>query len=272
MPNLQQLSLMNSPGLAKALVKLLAENYTKPLEHVTEVDLTYSDIETISPDVREVFPALNALYLDGNPWLCDKRLTWLKEWMTDSDISFSQYEEVKCEQPYSLKGRPIKDIDQGDFVEVAPPTKAPTQQQMSEMLSRQNANPEAGSNEVVAPEDAAAAEKANLVPFAMVDAPAAKATTTTPESPTTKRLRRRRKYRQGQSRRQRKGKRSGDSKGKKSDKKRQAKTWQKGQRKEEEKTDSQQRWTSRPLLLKHRHSSDLDVDCNLKLEGRTCLL
>lgn len=254
MTQLQQLKMMNSPGLAKAFVKLLAENYTKPLEHVTEVDLTYDDIETLSPNVREVFPMLKAFYLDGNPWLCDKRLTWLKEWMTTSDISFSQYEPVICEQPYALKGREVKDVAENDFAEVAPPRQQPSAEEMSEILSRQQnaaaneASPtgnDVASNAVVSSENKVAAAFSDskevkvkpLKPLAMINAPVDAAADST-TSPTTKLMRRKRKNRRDKSKKKdEQGKKSGERQGKKQLRAR-GQTWKKGGRPKKEKPKS----------------------------------
>ena len=108
MPRLQQLSMMNSPGLGKAFVQMLADAPMAPVKGLAEIDLTYNDLRTLDPNVRELFPALKALALDGNSWLCDRRLAWLREWMVTSDVSFSKYEPVTCEHPYSLRGREIR--------------------------------------------------------------------------------------------------------------------------------------------------------------------
>lgn len=151
MPRLKRLSLMNSPGLGKALVRMLETTPVSPLKQLTEIDLTYNDLHTLTPNIQEVFPALVALALDGNSWICDRRLVWLKQWMKTSDVSFSKYEEVICEQPYSLKGRSIRDINEEDFVAVAPTTPAPSKEDYSKMMARKEASKAEASDVLPSP-------------------------------------------------------------------------------------------------------------------------
>ena len=148
MPKLQKLSMMNSPGLGKAFVKMMAETPTMPLKGLSEIDLTYNDLHTMNPNVQEVFPSLKALALDGNSWLCDRRLVWLRDWMVNSDISFSKYEPVICEQPYSLKGQVIRDLEEGEFVEVAPTTEPPSPAEISNMLADKQGGDITSANKV----------------------------------------------------------------------------------------------------------------------------
>lgn len=125
MPKLQLLSLMNSPGLAKAFVQQLADLPQKPLPHLKELDLTYSDLTTLTANIREVFPQLQTLALDGNSWSCDQRLAWLQEWMTTSEIHFWKYEEVMCERPDTLKGRLVKNLHHNEFSELTTTQEPP---------------------------------------------------------------------------------------------------------------------------------------------------
>lgn len=139
MPNLQQLSLMNSPGLAEAFIKMVHDNPLIPLKLLSEIDLTYNDLQTLTPNVLETFPALTALYLDGNPWACDKRLAWLKDWMLSSDVSFSKHESVLCEKPFALKGRDIRNVDVNQFGEVVPASQTVSQEEYDKMMAKKKA-------------------------------------------------------------------------------------------------------------------------------------
>lgn len=204
MPKLQQLTMMNSPGLGKAFVKMVASTPIAPLKRLTEIDLTYNDLNTLDPNIREVFPALNALALDGNSWLCDRRLVWLREWMVTSDVSFSKYEPVICEHPYSLKGREVRDLDEKEFVEEAPPTEPPSAQDYQWMMAGKKGT--GSSSDAVA----AASQHENSVLAGIEPNPIAATTTATVQSPTTPRLKKLRKQRRGSRRNnQRKGKGKG---------------------------------------------------------------
>ncbi|KAK7093717.1 leucine-rich repeat-containing protein 15-like [Littorina saxatilis] len=227
MPNLKTLSMMNSPGLGKAFVKMIEETPMVPLKHLKDVDLTYNDIHTMSPNIQEVFPALDALSIDGNSWLCDTRLAWLRDWMVHSDIKFSKYEPVICEQPYTLKSREIRDLDADEFAEVAPEPQTPSQEEYDRMMRDKSIADNAPVADAPADnlrvadslsDKPQAADGNNLVPYNMREDPALAAvtpigpTTPAPESPTTKRLRKHRKHRKGGKKR---GQRKGKGKGRK---------------------------------------------------------
>ncbi|XP_076451932.1 uncharacterized protein LOC143287660 [Babylonia areolata] len=201
MPQLKQLSLMSSPGLGKAFVQMVDATPIAPLKMLTEIDLTYNDLNTLSPNIREVFPALNALALDGNSWICDRRLVWLKEWMMSSDVSFSKYEEVICEHPYSLKGQLIRDVNDEDFVEVAPTTQAPSLDDYSRMMAGKESSNASSSSSLPSP-------------AAMRDSAAVIGAKPPPDSPegSSNQMQKKKKSRKGRKRKQRKARGKGRKK------------------------------------------------------------
>jgi Leucine-rich repeat (LRR) protein len=113
MLKLQNLHLMNSPGLADDLMALINDStrFPVPLERLTHLDLSYNNLKWVSPRVRQVFPNLSSMLLDGNPLMCSQSLKWLKDWMVSSQISFHNSSELVCETPAMLKNRPIKSIE-----------------------------------------------------------------------------------------------------------------------------------------------------------------
>ncbi|KAL8597685.1 hypothetical protein ACOMHN_012652 [Nucella lapillus] len=152
MPHLKQLSMMNSPGLGKAFAQMLDSTPLSPLKALTEIDLTYNDLHTLTPNIREVFPSLAALSLDGNSWVCDRRLVWLRQWMGSSDVSFSKYEDVLCELPYALKGRKLREVREEDFAEMAPTTAAPSEEDYSHMMAHKQGGQPSASVAMASPE------------------------------------------------------------------------------------------------------------------------
>ncbi|XP_012945772.1 slit homolog 3 protein [Aplysia californica] len=120
MLRLRMLGLMNSPGLAQALMDLIANGQVtlEVLSHVTHLDLSYNTLEWVSPRVRTVFPALQSMTLDGNPLRCSRRLRWLGDWMrTEERVNFFNYEEPVCETPGRLRGRPLRSLDANEWAE-----------------------------------------------------------------------------------------------------------------------------------------------------------
>ncbi|XP_046563026.1 leucine-rich repeat-containing protein egg-6-like [Haliotis rubra] len=116
MPKLEKLGLMGSQSLALQLLQIIDD--TPVMHHLTEVDLTFNDIQTLPPSLQRVFPKVQALSIDGNILNCDNRLLWLARWMKASDVKFFAYEEPQCEEPEKNKGKLLKDVPESDYVEV----------------------------------------------------------------------------------------------------------------------------------------------------------
>lgn len=117
MPRLKSLYLVNSPDLADALMAVINDpgvTHT-PLMELTHLDISYNTFKWISPRIREVFPNLLSLPLDGNPLRCSESLKWLKDWMISSEVSFHSHSEIVCETPSRLKDRPIKNIEDSEW-------------------------------------------------------------------------------------------------------------------------------------------------------------
>lgn len=117
MLRLQTLHLVNSPGLAADLMNIINNSATPNVQLVsmTQLDLSYNTLEWVSPRVRDFFPNLLSLPLDGNPLRCSLKLKWLRDWMVTTDVSFHNYDEVVCENPPNLKGRRVRDIENSEW-------------------------------------------------------------------------------------------------------------------------------------------------------------
>lgn len=117
MPNLETIELVNSPGLAKGIMKMLQGKPLNPLTKASKVNLMYCDLSTLPPEIRELVPNVQELLLDDNPWMCDTRLRWLKNWMLSADVTFSKDKPVTCESPVDLKGQKVWQVADRDFIE-----------------------------------------------------------------------------------------------------------------------------------------------------------
>ena len=61
-----------SPALARSFIEIIKSDPVEPLVTVQDVDLTYNDLETLTSDLKVVFPHVKTVSLDGNSWICDK--------------------------------------------------------------------------------------------------------------------------------------------------------------------------------------------------------
>ncbi|XP_059154818.1 leucine-rich repeat-containing protein 15-like [Physella acuta] len=154
MLRLQKLDLRASPGLAAAFMTMLDNSALSniPLQLLTSIDLSYNDLEWVSPQIRAIFPHLNFMSLDGNALRCTRRLKWLKDWMASTNtITFYQDEELLCNKPTRLQGRPISSLGDNEW--------ASEDEQDTEVLSDPFSS-QSQADQAKAPE---------LVPLAMTD-------------------------------------------------------------------------------------------------------
>lgn len=108
-----------------------------------ELDLSFNDLATLPPEVKDILPHLTLLNLEGNPWLCDRSLLWLKQWMQEESVSFYVTNPPTCDEPFNLKGREISQIADDQFAEVSV-VNTPSQQppaQNSRGLTEELASP-----------------------------------------------------------------------------------------------------------------------------------
>ncbi|XP_066287690.1 uncharacterized protein [Branchiostoma lanceolatum] len=135
-PNLEQLSLQRNN------LTQIPNDIFFPLPNLTHLDFWFNTIQTIDIGAFSGLPMLNNLilsnnmlstvsegtlenithdayvYLDSNPFSCDCRLAWLRDWYQSSSVHRIFY--PTCDTPSGLKNQMIADIPFESFICVAP--------------------------------------------------------------------------------------------------------------------------------------------------------
>lgn len=114
MPKLERIDLTSSPFLTEKLVEILSESDDFSSNLKTLI-LQYNEITTLPENIKNIFPALETLILDGNPWKCNEKLVWLRNWIQSSTITFHRFEEPTCNRPRSLQGRLLSTIQDDEL-------------------------------------------------------------------------------------------------------------------------------------------------------------
>ena len=114
MPKLEQIDLTSSPFLTEKLVEILSESNDFSSNLKTLI-LQYNELTTLPENIKNIFPALETLILDGNPWKCNENLLWLRDWIQSSSITFHRFEEPTCNRPRSLQGRLLSTVQDDEL-------------------------------------------------------------------------------------------------------------------------------------------------------------
>ena len=117
---LRTLDVQESPSIADQILN--SKEMTASLSKIEELNLMDNNIATLKKDFKQNFPLLAVLKISGNPFHCDKRLVWLKQWIAlDIDLFYTP-DYIECYSPPSLYGQLIVDLPIDDF---APTTLPP---------------------------------------------------------------------------------------------------------------------------------------------------
>lgn len=149
MPNLQQIDLTISPFLTEKLIQILTDS-SSFISNVTTLVLQYNELTTLPENIKTVFPNIETIILDGNPWNCNKKLTWLRDWIKSSSVTFHRFEEPTCNQPSSLQGKLLSTVEDSELLDdTVQETKEPVnnEEQVSNPVETSPDLQEGGSQE-----------------------------------------------------------------------------------------------------------------------------
>ena len=141
MPELEQIDLTSSPYLTEKFVKILSESADFS-SNLTTLVLQYNELITLPESIKTVFPTLETLILDGNPWKCNEKLAWLRDWIQSSSITFHRFEEPTCNRPRSLQGRLLSTVQDDEISD-------DTDQEENEPVNSKTEQPVSSEDELV---------------------------------------------------------------------------------------------------------------------------
>ena len=72
--NAKNLQFMNSPAFVKTFLDLIGQQTAPALADVQLLNLQYNELRTLTMKLKTLMPNAKKVFLDGNPWVCDKRL------------------------------------------------------------------------------------------------------------------------------------------------------------------------------------------------------
>ncbi|XP_054708347.1 leucine-rich repeat-containing protein 4C-like [Uloborus diversus] len=119
-PNIRRLQLAHNPieeiddgmfsslshltflGLSNCRIKHLQPGALKGLNRIEVIELDGNQLTQLSIDVFEPLQFLFGLHLNDNPWHCDCKIRFIREWMMNRNIPLAV--PPRCETPRSLNG------------------------------------------------------------------------------------------------------------------------------------------------------------------------
>lgn len=129
---IEQGAFENAPGLVKldlsdCQIEVLAAGAFDGLDQLSHLRLGGNRLEELRPDVVSSLPSrLHGLELQNNPWICDCRLRYLREWLQQHNVPTPG--TATCMSPTRLSGKALVELQVDDFAcppQVIPPPAAP---------------------------------------------------------------------------------------------------------------------------------------------------
>lgn len=115
---LRYLDLTDSPPIAKRIIDMdLIMGF---LQSVSDLNLMHDQLHRLRPDFPQYLPKLRSLKLAGNPWCCDRLLTWLRRWMFNGTVDFVHRHDIRCAIPQSVQQVQLKDLQPEELDAVEP--------------------------------------------------------------------------------------------------------------------------------------------------------
>ncbi|XP_040264704.1 leucine-rich repeat-containing protein 52 [Bufo bufo] len=100
------LKLSDNPNLEEVEKDAFANNTGLHQLDLSRTALTYLDVTTVSE-----LPSLRTLGLSSNPWDCYCTMKDFLKWVTDSDINFTDEENMTCATPLQIHGKQLRDTE-----------------------------------------------------------------------------------------------------------------------------------------------------------------
>ncbi|XP_071983447.1 leucine-rich repeat-containing protein 52 [Engystomops pustulosus] len=100
------LKLSDNPNLEEIEKDAFANNTGLRQLDLSRTALTYLDVTTVSE-----LPSLRTLGLSSNPWDCYCPMKDFLKWVTESDIYFTDEENMTCTTPLQIHGEPLKETE-----------------------------------------------------------------------------------------------------------------------------------------------------------------
>lgn len=109
--------------LSDCQIEVIVAGAFDGLDGLAQLRLGGNRLEELRPDVVTSLPGrLHGLELQGNPWICDCRLRYLREWLIEHNVPSPA--TAACRSPERLMGRALTELQVDDFAcppQVIPP-------------------------------------------------------------------------------------------------------------------------------------------------------
>ncbi|NWX31919.1 LRR70 protein, partial [Notiomystis cincta] len=85
------------------------------------LSLAFNNITELQPEVLKPLVSLTHLQVNSNPWNCSCKMLSLLSWLTSSSVSA----RIHCQNPQSMRGRPLHSVKWAQFSNCSGPTASP---------------------------------------------------------------------------------------------------------------------------------------------------
>ncbi|KAM6105260.1 LOW QUALITY PROTEIN: leucine-rich repeat-containing protein 70 [Pterocles gutturalis] len=97
------------------------DTFEKMGQSLKILSLAFNNITELQPEVLKPLVSLTHLQLNYNPWNCSCKMLGLLNWLVSSPISV----KIHCQNPMSVRGRPLHYIKWTRFADCSGPTASP---------------------------------------------------------------------------------------------------------------------------------------------------
>ncbi|XP_078696800.1 uncharacterized protein LOC144924944 [Branchiostoma floridae x Branchiostoma belcheri] len=110
--NLERLEIRDCPKLT-----ILHEETFRDFTLLQRLDLSNNNISRLPKAALENLNRQALVTLSGNPWICDCRLSWLRDWMDEAVMNpdLLDINNVICDAPAKLKGQQLEIVNRFDL-------------------------------------------------------------------------------------------------------------------------------------------------------------